>query len=67
MPTYSATLVRKPRKEWFCALCHHAMRQHLRLFGCGAEGDKPYRMRICLDCARGTSDPVTRRALAETP
>lgn len=65
-PTYSATVIRKPRKRWSCALCQKPIAgPYLRLFGCAEPGDKPYRMAICLDCGAGTSDPPVRKALVD--
>jgi hypothetical protein len=67
MPTYSAHVVRRPRRLWECALCRKEMREHMRMYGCCEVGDKPYVMRACLACLAGTADPVVKRAMTRTP
>ncbi len=49
----SAHVVKKPRKEWGCAMCRKPpdLAPHVVAYGYAERGDPPYRMRICLDCA----------------
>jgi len=66
MPTIAAHVVRKPRREWGCASCRKVpdLQTHLVLFGMAEPCDRPYRIRICLQCGASTSDPKVKAALA---
>jgi len=66
VPTYSAKVVRRPRQPRKCAQCRNLLlREHLVLFGCAFEGDQPYQIRLCCDCASQASEKVVQAALAK--
>ena len=66
MPTIQAKPIRKPRKVWLCADCRMSMSgPHVRMYGCADEGDKPYELRVCLDCAMRSGDEKVNGAARE--
>lgn len=66
MPTISAKVVLEPRRSWHCAMCRNGpLGPHLKLFGMGEAGDKPYEIRVCPGCAGTSMDPKVRAVLEE--
>ncbi|HEY6036967.1 MAG TPA: hypothetical protein VIV58_21960 [Kofleriaceae bacterium] len=61
MPVISAHVVRKPRKEHWCATCHGTIGRepHVVAFGNAERRDPPYRIRICLGCAASSKSDTT--------
>lgn len=65
MPTISATFVRRSVRPRWCAECRKQITGGLvRLYGYGCEGDPPYVMRICMECA-GSSECAKVKAALE--
>ena len=53
MPIYVATMIQKPRYVYRCDMCGVKIDgRHVTAFGCGIEGDPPYRTRLCMECSR---------------
>jgi hypothetical protein len=61
MPTISAHVVARPRKEWGCCNCPKPPDRmpHVVVYGYAEKGDRPYRMRVCLDCASSADGDTT--------
>ena len=59
MPIISAITVKRPRRLRFCENCNGRVSPGnpvVRLYGYANEGDKPYRVFLCPECAEGSLD-----------
>ena len=59
MPTIAASIVKKPRRMRYCENCSREMapgNPTVKLYGCAYQGDPPYRVFICPECAEKSPD-----------
>ena len=69
MPTISVKIIKKPRVMRFCGDYRHNVLipgndPHIRIYGSACEGDPPYALYICLECASKSNDPKIIKAIA---
>ncbi len=68
MPTISAKLIHRPRKQRYCEMCHKPIEPpQVRMYGSAHECDKPYVIYSCVDCVRGMNDKKAAAAIEQTP
>ena len=67
MGTISAKIIRNPRREYKCVnagfyRCSPISGPYVRVFGRFWDGEKPFTIKVCMECAQKTTDKKVRAA-----